>query len=232
MAARPDEARLSPAAGKALRLLCRQPGTTVAVLSGRSLESLDKLLPRGVVAMGNHGLRASMPGLGRPPAELSPYAAVVRAHLPFLLRLASRVPGALVEPKGCDVSLHYRLVDPQQVAPLLASARKLFRGSGLRGRAGNQVLEFGPPLGQGKASGLRQLARQLAPGWRREGAGLFIGDDLTDEDAFRAARRLGPRMLAIKVGPGATAAAWRLAERGLVDDLLMALAKDSPSEGS
>lgn len=229
LAARPDEARLSPVAGKALRVLRRQAGSTVAVLSGRSVESLGKLLPRDVLFVGNHGLRASVPGLGRPSAELAPYAAVVRAHLPFLLRLASRVPGALVEPKGCDVSLHYRLVEPQQVGALLASARRLFRGSGLRGRAGDKVLEFGPPLGQGKASGLRQLARQLAPGWRSQGACLFVGDDLTDEDAFRAARRMGPRMLAIKVGPGATAAPWRLAERGLVDGLLTALAEHGPS---
>jgi trehalose-phosphatase len=221
---RPDEARLSARARRALTSLLGRPDTVVAVLSGRSLEDLRRLLPPGVVLLGNHGLRGSRPGLGLDGAALAPYRAAVQGRLAAMRRLARSVPGALVELKYCDLALHYRGVAPVAVPGLLSAAKALFRGSGLRRKEGKMVLEFGPPLGQGKAGGLRRLAIRLAPGWRRGGCALFVGDDRTDEDAFRAACALCPRFLTIKVGQGASVAQWRLIERAGVDDLLEALA--------
>ncbi|MGH7442327.1 MAG: trehalose-phosphatase [bacterium] len=224
LARRPEAARISAGAARALRILRAQKGTVVAVLSGRSLGSLRRMLPKGLILVGNHGLRASRRGLGLEPNALSPYRATLRSRIVPLRKLAAGVPGALVEGKGVGAALHYRAVAAVHVPDLLKAALLLFRGSGFRARAGKKVLEFVPPVGQGKAGGLRRLSEALAPGWRRAGACLFVGDDLTDEDAFRAARALGKRALAIKVGPGPTAAALRLVSRSGVDDLLDAVA--------
>lgn len=225
IAARPNAARLSPRAARALTALRGRAGVTLAVLSGRSLESLRRLLPTGLVLVGNHGLRASRPGLGLDPAALAPYRRAVGLRLAGLRRLARGVPGALVEDKHCDVALHFRQCAASAVPGLLSAARALFRGSGLRARGGKAVLEWGPPLGRGKAGGLRRLAGTLAPGWREKGACLFVGDDRTDETAF-AATAGWLRLLTVKVGPGLTAAAWRLTARSGVDALLEALARN------
>jgi trehalose-phosphatase len=224
LAPRPSQARLSPAAARALRRLGAQPGVALAVLSGRALGDLRRLVPAGPALLGDHGLSGSAAGLGVAPARLAPWRRRLRARLAPLRALARAVPGALVEDKGCAAALHYRLCPPERVPALLAAAAHLFAGSGLRRRAGKRVLEWGPPLGGGKAGGLRRLAARLAPGWRRGGACLFIGDDVTDEDAFRAARALGGRVITVKVGPGPTAAAWRVARRDQVDALLAAVA--------
>ncbi len=226
LAPTPRAARLPKATRAALRRLAARKDGAVAVLSGRTLASLRPLLPPGVPMSGEHGLAADGSAWALPPRLLAVPRRALRARRRALLALASGCPGSLVEFKDFGVAVHVRGVrDPRRAQGLWEAARVLFRGSGLRAMAGKDVLEFVPTAGKGKAGGLRRLARALAPGWRRRGSGLFVGDDRTDEDAFRAAASWGPRFLCVKVGPGATAAPWRIAERGGVDGLVRSLAE-------
>jgi len=110
------------------------------------------------------------------------------------------------------------------VPALLVAARSAVRGLPLALRTGKHVLELRPPNWQHKGWALRKLSARLAPGWRRTGACIYMGDDRTDEDAFVAAAGLGPRAWSFKVGPGATAARWRLQDMAEVKRFLEYLA--------
>lgn len=207
----PGEARMEPRMKALLRRLAATGSVRVAVISGRGLGDLaDKVGVRGVVCVGNHGLTCTHRGLGFEGGPAAGWRRTCRRTVRLLSPLEKGFPGCVIESKGVDASLHYRLVPPRLVAGLKAEARSLVAGLPLRFSQGKKVLEFRPLTGRNKGWALKRLARRLAPGWRRTGTCIFMGDDRTDEDAFRAVREMGPRAVGIKVGPGRTAATLRV----------------------
>jgi trehalose-phosphatase len=132
-------------------------------------------------------------------------AAIAKALRPAL----RRIPGAIIEAKGLSVSVHWRLVRPgdrHAFHRAVDHALARWKSPGLiRVTAGKKVVEIRPPVDWGKGSAVVWLARRLhaAPG-----SVMFIGDDQTDEDAFKQVRRLGGT--AILVGHRRTEAAWRV----------------------
>ncbi|MEW6515493.1 MAG: trehalose-phosphatase [candidate division FCPU426 bacterium] len=218
--ASPGRARLAPGMRQVLSSLGRSQGTAVALLSGRSLPDLKQRVGvPGLYYLGNHGAS----GYGAP--AVSPARRERSRRLAAALRpLLRRWPGALLESKGLDLSLHYRQVAPKRVAGLLTAARAAAAGHPFDLRDGKKVLEFRLPGARGKGDAANRLARSLARGWRRTGLCLCLGDDATDEDAFAAIKRLGPRAHSFKVGTGPTVADYRLRDVGEVGRLLRALA--------
>jgi trehalose 6-phosphate phosphatase len=225
LAETPGRACVPARVQRALAVLAACPRTVVAVLSGRSLaDAARKVGVSGLVYLGNHGLTSTRPGLGAPRRELGLWTDLAAEARRRLAPVAKRYPGCLLELKGPDLSLHYRRVAPRQVPDLLRETLASLRGLRFRARPGKLVMEFRPPRGGNKGTALRRLAGRLAPGWKRKGLCLYVGDDRTDEDAFRAARRLGPRMATFKVGAGATRAKYRLPRQPEVETLLGLLA--------
>lgn len=222
LARRPEAARMSPSTRAALRALAARADVRVAVVSGRALADLRAKvgLERPAYA-GNHGLelcagswRWAHPGLRgrRGPLRRAARDAVA------LCRLA---PGAWVEAKGATFSVHVRAVkDPRAEARLRSGlAAAVRRAGGLAVRPGKRVYEVRPRLAWDKGRALELLRRRLAPG----AACVYVGDDATDEDVFRRFKGKG---LTVKVGPGRTAAACRVAGpagvRRLLGRLLLA----------
>lgn len=220
--ARPGLARLPEATRTALRALAGRADVAVAVVSGRALSDLRLKvgLERAAYA-GNHGLEMSAgawrwthPGVRGRRKAMRRAAEAAEA----LCRLA---PGAWVETKGATFSLHVRAVkDPRAEARLRSGLRAAVRRvGGLALRTGKRVYEVRPSVAWDKGRAVELLRRRLAPG----GACVYIGDDATDEDAFR---RLKGKALTVKVGPGRTAAACRVSGpagvRRLLGRLLLA----------
>lgn len=213
IAATPAAARLRPRMRRLLGMLARSGRTTVAVVSGRGLNDLRRKVGlAGVIYLGNHGLTASRPGLGMPPAQLRAWTRAAQAAQRALEPLLGQYPGSLLEMKGPDISLHYRRVASGRVPSLLRRARLAISGLPFQIRPGKKVMELRPADGGDKGTALERLAAAAASGWRQDGLCLFIGDDRTDEDAFEVAAALGPRALGIKVGPGKTRAGYRLVD--------------------
>lgn len=222
IARRPEAARLSAATRAALRALAARADVRVAVVSGRALSDL-----RGKVALerlsyaGNHGLEVwaggwawTHPGVRARRGSLRRAARAAGA----LCRLA---PGAWVEAKGATFSVHVRAVKDPRAENRLRSglAGAVRRAGGLALRPGKRVYEVRPRLAWDKGRAVELLRRRLAPG----AACVYVGDDATDEDVFR---RLAGKGLTVKVGPGRTAAACRVAGpagvRRLLGRLLLA----------
>lgn len=170
----------------------------VAAVSGRAARDTQRMVGvPGVLYIGNHGLErlevavadeSQLAGTLTVAPDAIPYIAAIAATLDQLhARLDPLVPGARFEPKGVTASVHVRgTTDPDAAeAAVYAAAVAAAAPYGLRVTRGRRVVELRPPLDVDKGVAVADLiaARHL------KGA-LYLGDDVTDLDAFRALRRL------------------------------------------
>lgn len=188
-AAVPDESALS-----ALVTVAAAPSVRALVVSGRSQDDLVRLsgAPSGVVLIGNHG--ASHPLFGTD--DLNDRREVLMADIQSLV---TSFPGTRSEVKPFSVALHYRNAhDPQGAA---AAARSVATTRGERILEGKMVVEIMLVEGN-KGTAVAAYAQQ-----NEADAIVFFGDDVTDEDVFRI---MSGEDVSVKVGPGDTAAQFRV----------------------
>ena len=211
IAEHPARVRAPVAAKRVLAQLAGDPTVTVALISGRALRDLRAACAiRGAYYAGNHGLELSGPGV----RWVHPVARRLRPRLQRIARtLASAVrglPGAWVEDKTLTCSVHWRGVAPARrralrriIARSLAPWQRQIRVT--RGKC---VWEIRPPVDWGKGAAIAWLVRWLPqPKNQRRPLLVVLGDDQTDEDAFRMANRRGG--VSIRVGGRSRASAAR-----------------------
>lgn len=202
IAAHPDHVEVARALPGLIETLGEQLEGRLALVSGRALEALDRLLgPVDVAMAGSHG------GEFRPcrNAEIHPLADPLPETIARPLGAFARDNGELlVEHKPFSMAVHYR-GQPEMRAPLLALAHDLAEAHGAGVKDGKMVVEVVMP-GSDKGSA---VARFMDMPRFAGSTPYFIGDDVTDEDAFKAVTAMGGE--GILVGPmRQTAACWRL----------------------
>lgn len=214
----PAEAHPLRAAMAALRSLASLPDTHVAVISGRALRDLALLtrLPGEVHLVGSHGSEFEPGDIGRLSDDQLAQLAVLKREL---RALADATPGCTIEAKPAGVAFHYRrALDP---AAGEAAARTVLEGlgtlEGVHAKVGKAVVELSV-VDADKGKALERLRSLLSVDTI-----VFIGDDITDEDAFERLR--GPDV-GVKVGPGDSAAAHRINDPESVSHLLGRLTED------
>jgi trehalose 6-phosphate phosphatase len=200
----PEAVRADAADQRLLERLHAAAGGAVALVSGRTLAMIDALFaPLRLPAAGQHGFERR-DGEGRrrrhrfDASRLRPIAAALE-------QFAQQHPGVVFEDKGASVALHYRLAPGLREA---AHARALAAAALLPGEVevqpGKMVWEV-KPVGAHKGMAVEEFMRELP---FRDRLPVYLGDDLTDEDGFQVVNRIGGH--SVKVGPGATAARYRL----------------------
>jgi trehalose 6-phosphate phosphatase len=214
----PMQARPAPGALTSLYAAAALPGVTVAVVSGRDLQTLRALtgIPytSPIVLVGSHGGQSSLEDVDGSALLDHDATARLAAACADLEDVALAHPGTRIELKPGAVALHTRGVDPSIGAAALAAALGLsVRHWGVHVIPGKEVVEL-TVLETDKGVALRALAAA-----RVADATAYFGDDVTDERAFAA---LDPHSgdITVKVGDGDTLAAHRL---GAVDDVVTAL---------
>ena len=221
----PATARALPEAVEALRSLATIPGTVVAVISGRSLADLRMLLGEtdALQLVGSHGAEVSSQSTeesqhpehtGR--SELPAVAATRLARLRRALQgITSQYPGVNLEPKPTGIAVHLRGADPDDARAVTAAIEEdPATWPGVHLLRGKMVLEL-TVVATDKGRALQTLSRD-----NHCTATIFIGDDITDENAFLS---LDGQDVGVKVGGGATAADVRIADPARVADLLHVL---------
>ena len=177
-------------------------GVALAAISGRPLTQVRRLLlPLRIPASGSHGAQIGpIPGNSiRVAKNLPP------ALLDHLIEGVQKLPGVWLERKPAALAIHWRQAPEcrQEVEALATSASRLVHG--WRVIPGHCVHEL-KPAGRNKGVALKWFMSR--PGFSGRWP-LAIGDDRTDEDAFRAALALGGS--AVRIGTsGQTMAPWRL----------------------
>lgn len=206
IAARPQDVGPDPRRTGLLQRLVDAMEGRIAVVSGRSLEDIDRILEGCVPAVAAvHGLvRRAPDGI----VESTPADPAIPEVAAAFARLSAGEPGLLVENKGRSVALHYRLA-PGRAEDALALARRLSHETGLTVQPGDMVVELRTP-GPTKGDSLRVF--MAAPPFAGS-LPIFVGDDMTDEDGFAAAWSLGG--FGVLVGPARRShARWRLDDVG------------------
>jgi trehalose 6-phosphate phosphatase len=190
----PREVYVPTALRQTLARLYERSDGALAFVSGRPIGELDLLFsPLQLPAIGGHG------------AELRPVAGVgpQKPRMPLLdskvkrsfAAIAQAGPGIIVEDKGYSLALHYRLA-PENERVVLAAAKTIYEKLGLPLEllSGKLMVEI-KPSGFNKGSAVRELMSFAPFAGRRP---VFIGDDVTDRDAFAVMPDFGG--IAISVG--------------------------------
>ena len=218
IAERPSAITIDDHLRDVLGMLHQRSGGALALISGRSIDDLDRQLkPLMLPTAGQHGLeRRSASGIRTAMGSkesLNPAKQAIQTLLQHHTDL-------LVEDKGLSLAVHYRN------RPVLASwlhrslrARVTDHSPDLTLQRGKRVIEIKlAGADKGKA-----IAAFLDESPFRERRAVFIGDDHTDEHGFAVVN--AAHGLSVKVGGGATAASYRLPDVAAVIALLTAIAE-------
>lgn len=204
LAETPAAIRVPPGLASLLRRLDARLKGRLAIISGRAIDDLERHLDcQGFAVSGSHGLELRLRGgVTLPlavPAGLDEAKGEVRGF-------AASVPGLYVEEKPFGIAVHYRQSaenggNVQAVLAEIAGRHELVL------QRGKMVAEL-RPRGSQKGDALKSFMREPEFAGARP---VFVGDDMTDENAFEAAAHMGGA--GILVGTTRpTHALWRLAD--------------------
>jgi len=174
---------------RVLRRLAGHKGLSLYVISGRPLTQLRRLVPvRAVELLGLHGWE------GRDVSPLTEERRLVRLARQRLNQLLSKMTQIQLEDKGLGLAVHYRGASPPVVRQARAIVLDVLRALGPRIHLlrGLKVWELLPHQINGKGSAVSALLPKLP----KHTLAIFVGDDTTDESAFKVL----PRGLTIRVG--------------------------------
>jgi trehalose 6-phosphate phosphatase len=183
-------------------LVALQQRVPLALISGRSLDSLDKLFGTlRLAAAGQHGAeRRDGNGVVHRRNRLAGLSMLKES----LQTLADGQRGTLIEDKGNTLAFHYRGAPELQARIKTLITDAMQNDGNYHLLCGNMVYEV-REQGIDKGTTIQTFMRE-APYLGR--VPVFLGDDTTDEDGFVQVNALGGH--SIKVGAGVTAARWRL----------------------
>jgi trehalose 6-phosphate phosphatase len=204
--------------------LAAHPGTVVAVVSGRSLADLrPRVGVEDVVYVGNHGLEIDRGGPPRVHPQARQLAPTI-AEVCRKIEQATGGKGVIVEDKRLTATIHHADADPDTHETVEAIVDEAVDQHALRRSPGKGNVEIRPDVVWDKGSAMRELVADAPDGWRP----IYLGDDETDEDAFRA---LDGHGITIHVGDeGPTAARYRIPNPAQVAGFLNGLAAEIHGE--
>ncbi|XP_057501725.1 probable trehalose-phosphate phosphatase J [Actinidia eriantha] len=232
----PDRAFMSDAMRAAVRKLARYFPT--AIVSGRCRDKVYSFVRLAeLYYAGSHGMDIKGPSKGskyengahqavlfQPASEFVP---MINEVYKALLEKTKSTPGAKVEHNKFCVSVHFRCVDEKKWSELALQVRSVLKDyPKLRLTQGRKVLEIRPTIKWDKGKALEFLLESLGFANCTDVFPVYIGDDRTDEDAFKVLRERGQGfgILVSKI-PKDTNASYSLQEPSEVMDFLQRLVR-------
>ncbi|WP_436931553.1 trehalose-phosphatase [Halosimplex halobium] len=221
----PDAARMAPKLAERVRALRECESVRVAVVSGRELADLrDRVGIDGIAYAGNHGLERRVDGERSVAPDARRSADAVARVCERLCDRLAHVPGVGIEDKDLTATVHVRDVPDDRIPEVERTVRTTVEeamaagGPAFEIRDGKAIREIRPAVDWDKGRAVRQLAEAAPDGWLP----LYVGDDVTDEDAFRAldGDRGSLDGVGVLVGERETAADFRLGSQRDVGELL------------
>jgi alpha,alpha-trehalase len=196
----------------------------VGVISGRDLKDVrDKVRMDSIVYAGSHGFDIAGPeGLQIERTVGEEFLPVLDAAEQKLSEKLGSIRGVLLERKKFAIAIHYRRVDPERVEKVEAMVDEIAgQHPELRKSYGKKIFELQPQIDWNKGKALLSLLRTLKLD-EEDVMPFYIGDDVTDEDAFRAVKGRGIGIV-VRDQPYETAAVYRLKNPNEVGEFLKRL---------
>ncbi|HPN72462.1 MAG TPA: trehalose-phosphatase [Candidatus Omnitrophota bacterium] len=214
----PAKAALSRKAEETLAEAVSTKGISVAVISGRSRRDImSRVGIKGITYVGNHGFETGKPQTGGSFRKTRRFSQAIRKVATLLKASCGSIDGVIVEDKGLTISVHYRMASSRDAAkvrrlfsdvvtPYLSAGRVFASG-------GKKVLEVLPPVKWDKGEAALRLISEKKRMSKKPVLPVYIGDDITDETAFKA---IGNSGLTVLVGRRSSAAGHYLEGTGEV----------------
>jgi trehalose 6-phosphate phosphatase len=221
----PTAVYLAPEVAQLLGSLASKPDTTVGIISGRRLADLQTRasVPGDTYLAGFHGLEIQAPdetflhpGAAASMSTMQAIAAAMGPHL-------AQLPGVFIEDKQLSIAMHYREATPAvrvvAISRFMDAARDDVESGRLRLLPGSCVIELLPGAAWHKGSALQWIRERVE---RIHGPTftIYVGDDVTDDDAFRA---VGDHGLTVSASERATGAEFSVDGNDGVKRLLHSL---------
>lgn len=179
----PKDAEVEPQIYSTLRALSARPDFSIAIVSGRALADVRQRVPlTGAIYVGNHGLEIESDDI----RFREPEAEHLRRELKCLslqLKLAlSDTEGVEIEDKDLTIAVHFRRVAEELHDWLRNSTYSAVgRSKSFACREGKMVLDIQPQIAWHKGRAVKWIMREVL---HQRSLSIYIGDDVTDEDAF------------------------------------------------
>ena len=201
--------------------LARRTDISFGIVSGRRVSDLRTRtqLPSRVYLAGLHGMEIEVGARRWQHPDLDAARQYVRSLYERLDDIGS-IPGLVLEDKHASVAVHVRAVAPELQATAITKADRcaeewLVSGK-LRRLTGSFVVEYLPNIAAHKGDATRWIAADVAERCNQAVWTVFVGDDVTDEDAFKAI----DNGIGVLVGSRDTHASHRVADPNDVCSLL------------
>lgn len=188
----PDAPELTPERHACLMAIARRPAMSLGIVSGRRLDDLRHRtrLPDHVYHAGLHGLEIEVDGRRTTHPDLPEAAARLSGLADRLKQLLEEFPEGYIEDKGASVAVHVRRLPKDLRDRALARADVLavpwIAKDFVRRLEGNAVVEYLPNISGHKGDATQWITTDVETKLQRPAWVAYLGDDITDEDAFRA----------------------------------------------
>jgi trehalose-phosphatase len=192
---RPEDAKLSASANEKLKELSQKKHFSVGVISGRSLEEIKaKVGIEGIYYSGNHGLEIDGPGISYVQPQAEAARKVMKDLARQLAAALSHIGGVIVQEKGLSLSVHFRLVKPGNESSIAGVVKRITAPHVARGEIRvypmKMIWEIRPPVDWDKGKATEFIGKEIKARLKLSRLlTVYLGDDATDEDAFKVLRR-------------------------------------------
>ena len=198
----PDKAHLSGRFKKLIGGLAECKDTKVAIISGREMKDLKKRVAlKGIIYAGNHGFEIDGPNLSFATPMARGFKSAMNSMRELLKKHLRLIDGAIIEDKVFTTSVHYRMVKPEETLKVKNIFYKVVEPYILkkicRITAGKKVFEIRPNIKWDKGEAVTWLLARHKVFFGEDVVPVYIGDDNTDEDAFK---KIAGRGIGIVVG--------------------------------
>ncbi|OGL46693.1 MAG: trehalose-phosphatase, partial [Candidatus Schekmanbacteria bacterium RBG_16_38_10] len=193
----PDKAAISEDMRNLLRDLSTKQGCSVGIISGRALKDIKRMVGlKRIIYVGNHGLEIEGSKIKFESQISSQLFSIIRNLKEELTNKLSKIKGIFVEDKDVTLSVHYRLatrssyllakkIIEEVLQPFLAKNK-------IKVSYGKKVIDIKPPVQWNKGRVIAWLlARQTFILGNHPIMPIYLGDDVTDEDAFGMLKNKG-----------------------------------------
>ena len=193
----PDKAAISEDMRNLLRDLSTKPGCSVGIITGRALKDIKRMVGlKRIIYVGNHGLEIGGSKIKFESQISSQLFSIIRNLKEELTNKLSKIKGIFVEDKDVTLSVHYRLatrssyllakkIIEEVIQPFLARNK-------IKVSYGKKVIDIKPPVQWNKGMAVAWLlARQTFILGDHPIMPIYLGDDVTDEDAFGMLKNKG-----------------------------------------
>ncbi|MBL7156981.1 MAG: trehalose-phosphatase [Candidatus Omnitrophica bacterium] len=189
---RPSLAKMQKSTKSLLSKIAKKSWSKIFIVSGRILKDVKSLIGlRLLYYVGNHGIELEGPGVYYMCGGAKTLKPLIQKCCRILERTLD-LKGVFIENKLYTMSLHYRLLDPVKIPAMKKvfqdAIRDLRKTKKIRITEGKKVLEVRPRIKCDKGTIVRRILKREKT---KNILPICIGDDITDEDAFKALGKKG-----------------------------------------